>query len=44
MKPSAAILAPALRDADLIFVALPIGVTLDLLPEIARVAARRKRW
>jgi prephenate dehydrogenase len=29
----------ALRDADLIFVALPIGVTLDLLPEIARVAS-----
>jgi prephenate dehydrogenase len=31
-------LAPALRDADLIYVALPIGVTLDLLPEIARHA------
>jgi prephenate dehydrogenase len=29
-------LAPALRDADLIFLALPIGVTIDLLPEIAR--------
>lgn len=28
-----------LRDADLILVALPIGVTLDLLPEIARVAS-----
>jgi prephenate dehydrogenase len=31
-------LAPALRGADLVFVALPIGVTLDLLPEIARRA------
>lgn len=31
-------LAPALRDADLIYIALPIGVTLDLLPEIARFA------
>jgi prephenate dehydrogenase len=30
--------ATALRDADLVFIALPIGVTLDLLPEIARVA------
>ena len=34
-------LTPVLRAADLIFVALPIGVTLDLLPEIARVAPRR---
>jgi len=31
-------LAPALRDADLIYVALPISATLDLLPEIARHA------
>jgi prephenate dehydrogenase len=31
-------LAPALRDADLIYIALPIGATLDLLPEIARDA------
>jgi prephenate dehydrogenase len=31
-------LAPALRDADMIYIALPIGVTLDLLPEIARRA------
>jgi prephenate dehydrogenase len=29
-------LEPALRDTDLIYIALPIGVTLDLLPEIAR--------
>ncbi len=29
-------LAPALRDADLVYIALPISVTLDLLPEIAR--------
>jgi prephenate dehydrogenase len=34
-------LAPVLRDADLIFLALPIGVTLDLLPEIARAAPHR---
>jgi prephenate dehydrogenase len=34
-------LAPAVREADLIFLALPIGVTLDLLPEVARVAPRR---
>jgi prephenate dehydrogenase len=31
-------LGPMLRDANLIFLALPIGVTLDLLPEIARAA------
>ena len=31
-------LAPALARADLILVALPIGVTIDLLPEIARLA------
>ncbi len=34
-------LAPALRAADLIYIALPIGVTLDLLPEIARLAPKR---
>jgi prephenate dehydrogenase len=34
-------LAPALRSADLIYVALPIGVTIDLLPEIARLAPKR---
>jgi len=28
----------ALKDADLIYIALPIGPTLDLLPEIARSA------
>src|SRR6202023_2879984 len=33
-------LAPALRAADLIYIALPIGVTLDLLPEIARAAPK----
>jgi prephenate dehydrogenase len=33
-------LAPALRAADLIYIALPIGATLDLLPEIARLAPR----
>jgi len=34
-------LAPALENADLVYIALPIGVTLDLLPEIARVAPSR---
>jgi prephenate dehydrogenase len=34
-------LAPVLHNADLIFIALPIGVTLDLLPEIARAAPHR---
>ena len=34
-------LTPALRDADLIYIALPIGVTLDLLPEFARIAPRK---
>jgi prephenate dehydrogenase len=31
-------LAPALQSADLVYIALPIGATLDLLPEIARLA------
>lgn len=31
-------LDPAIRRADLIYVALPIGVTLDLLPELAQHA------
>lgn len=31
-------LAPALKSADLVYIALPIGATLDLLPEIARHA------
>jgi prephenate dehydrogenase len=31
-------LAPALEDADLVYIALPIGATLDLLPEVARLA------
>jgi prephenate dehydrogenase len=30
---------PAIRGADLIYLALPIGVTLDILPEIAQNAA-----
>ena len=30
---------PAIRGADLVFLALPIGVTLDILPEIAQNAA-----
>lgn len=32
-------LEPAIRRADLIYVALPIGATLDLLPELAHHAA-----
>jgi prephenate dehydrogenase len=32
-------LDPAIRRADLIYVALPIGMTLDLLPELAQHAA-----
>ena len=31
-------LAPALENADLIYIALPIGATLDLLPEVVRFA------
>ncbi|SRR6266481_8254441 len=34
-------LAPALENADLVYIALPIGVTLDLLPGIARLAPSR---
>ncbi|HXJ15441.1 MAG TPA: prephenate dehydrogenase/arogenate dehydrogenase family protein [Candidatus Limnocylindrales bacterium] len=30
---------PAIRGADLIYIALPIGVTLDILPEIAQNAS-----
>src|SRR5947208_8971314 len=30
--------APALRNSDLIYIALPIAATIDLLPEIARHA------
>ena len=33
-------LAPSIQHADLIYIALPIGVTLDLLPEIARLAPK----
>ncbi len=32
-------LAPALQNSDLIYIALPIAATLDLLPEIARHAS-----
>jgi prephenate dehydrogenase len=32
-------LAPALRDCDLVYIALPISTTMDLLSEIARHAA-----
>jgi prephenate dehydrogenase len=34
-------LAPALRNVDLIYIALPIAATLDLLPEVARHAPAR---
>lgn len=33
-------LEPALAGADVVYLALPIGATLDLLPEIARFAPR----
>jgi prephenate dehydrogenase len=32
-------LAPACESADLVYIALPIGATLDLLPEVARLAS-----
>jgi prephenate dehydrogenase len=32
-------LAPALENAELVYIALPIGATLDLLPEVIRLAA-----
>src|SRR6266705_1185614 len=32
-------LAPALQNSDLIYIALPIAATIDLLPEIARHAS-----
>jgi prephenate dehydrogenase len=32
-------LAPALENADLVYIALPIGATVDLLPEVARLAS-----
>src|SRR5215472_14334640 len=31
-------LDPAIRRADLIYIALPIGMTLDILPELAKYA------
>jgi prephenate dehydrogenase len=31
-------LGPALENADLIYIALPVGVVLDILPEIARLS------
>ena len=34
-------IAPALQNADLIYIALPIAATIDLLPEIARHAPAR---
>jgi prephenate dehydrogenase len=34
-------LAPALQNADLIYIALPIAATIDLLPEISRHAPAR---
>src|ERR1700694_4978536 len=36
-------LAPALHNSDLIYIALPIAATIDLLPEIARHAPPRAR-
>jgi prephenate dehydrogenase len=40
-EPFCAELAPVLANADVIYIALPIAVTLDLLPEIARLAPAR---
>jgi len=37
---SSGLLKDALAGADLIYLALPIGATLDILPEIAKVAPR----
>jgi len=37
-QPFSAELAPALQNADLIYIALPIAATIDLLPEIAKHA------
>jgi prephenate dehydrogenase len=34
-------LTPALGSADLIYIALPIGATIDLLPDLARFAPRK---
>jgi prephenate dehydrogenase len=34
-------LVPALENADLVYIALPIGVTLDLLPDIVRLVPSR---
>jgi len=34
-------LAPALHNADLVYIALPIAATIDLLPEVARHAPSR---
>jgi prephenate dehydrogenase len=34
-------LAPALQNSDLVYIALPIAATIDLLPEIARHAPER---
>src|SRR5579863_3927325 len=34
-------LAPALENADLIYIALPIGATLDLLHEVVRLAGAK---
>src|SRR5713226_10189377 len=37
-EPFSGELAPALQNSDLIYLALPIAATIDLLPEIARHA------
>ncbi|HXM96720.1 MAG TPA: prephenate dehydrogenase/arogenate dehydrogenase family protein [Candidatus Dormibacteraeota bacterium] len=37
-QPFSGELAPALQKADLIYIALPISVTLDILPDVARFA------
>src|SRR5215510_586468 len=39
-RASSGLLKDALAEADLIFLALPIGATLDILPDVARFAPR----
>jgi prephenate dehydrogenase len=39
IEPGVSELAQAVKGADLVYIALPTGVTLDLLPQIARHAA-----
>src|SRR5215467_4878065 len=40
-RASSGLLKDAVAEADLIYLALPIGATLDILPDVARFAPRR---